>query len=132
MGKPQTRVAFSDRISNTGLGDAGLQSLVRQTRLLRHFILKMIILPRQSRDKHRESTQKKDAFLQARALPSLPRLRLLVLDENPCIGAPGWSALSTSLPSMPVLDDFHAAGCTGTSPVNISAKTAETSAIRVS
>jgi hypothetical protein len=31
---------------------------------LRHFILKMIILPRQARDKHRESTQKEDVFLQ--------------------------------------------------------------------
>ena len=33
---------------------------------LRHFILKLIFLPRQARDKHRESTQNKDAFLHYR------------------------------------------------------------------
>jgi hypothetical protein len=36
----------------------------RQRVLLRHLCINMIILPRQARDKHRESTQKKDAFLQ--------------------------------------------------------------------
>jgi hypothetical protein len=36
---------------------------VRQTHLLRHFILKMIVLPRQARDKHRESTQNEMRFL---------------------------------------------------------------------
>ena len=30
--------------------------------LLRHFILKMIILPRQARDKHRESTENRRVF----------------------------------------------------------------------
>ena len=33
----------------------------KKTRLLRHFILKFIILPRQARDKHRENS-KRDAF----------------------------------------------------------------------
>jgi hypothetical protein len=38
---------------------------VKQTRLLRyHFILKIIFLPRQARDKHRESTQNKTRFPQ--------------------------------------------------------------------
>ena len=36
---------------------------VRQTHLLRHFILKMIVLPRQARDKHKESTQNEMRFL---------------------------------------------------------------------
>ena len=31
---------------------------VQNTHLLRHFMLKMIVLPRQARDRHRESTQK--------------------------------------------------------------------------
>jgi hypothetical protein len=35
---------------------------VRKRHFLRHFILKMIILPRQARDKHRESTQKRDVM----------------------------------------------------------------------
>jgi hypothetical protein len=34
---------------------------------LRHVKLKTIILPRQARDKHRESTQKSDAFYFSRA-----------------------------------------------------------------
>ena len=38
---------------------------VRKRRLLRHFMLTMIFLPRQARDKHRESTQKERCvFLQ--------------------------------------------------------------------
>jgi hypothetical protein len=36
---------------------------VRKRVLLRHFILKAIILPRQARDKHRENTQKETRFL---------------------------------------------------------------------
>ena len=37
----------------------------KKTHRLRHFVLNMIILPRQARDKHRESTQKRDMrFLQ--------------------------------------------------------------------
>ena len=39
---------------------SGLANQVRKRVFLRHFMLKMIILPRQARDKHRESTQKKD------------------------------------------------------------------------
>jgi hypothetical protein len=34
----------------------------KKTCFLRHFILKMITLPRQARDKHRESTQKETRF----------------------------------------------------------------------
>ena len=35
---------------------------VRKRHFLRHFILKMIVYPRQARDKHRESTQKEMRF----------------------------------------------------------------------
>jgi hypothetical protein len=35
---------------------------VRKRRFLRHFILKMIILPRQARDKHREKSKTRVAF----------------------------------------------------------------------
>ena len=41
---------------------------VRKTRLLRHFILKMIILPRQARDKHRENSKQRRVFVQVRGL----------------------------------------------------------------
>jgi hypothetical protein len=42
---------------------------VRKTPFLRsHFILNIIILPRQARDKHRESTQKRDRFAQVECL----------------------------------------------------------------
>jgi hypothetical protein len=49
-------------------GTAGTSALImrclgKETRLLCHFILQEIILPRQARDKHRENS-KKDAFLQ--------------------------------------------------------------------
>ena len=37
---------------------------VRKRHFLRHLYIKCIILPRQARDKHRESTQKRDVFLQ--------------------------------------------------------------------
>jgi hypothetical protein len=44
--------------------EAGGEGLGKKTRLLRcHFVLKMMILPRQARDKHRESTQTKWRFL---------------------------------------------------------------------
>ena len=49
------------------IADFGVEA-VRKTHLLRHFIPKMIILPRQARDKHRENS-KKDAFLQATECP---------------------------------------------------------------
>ena len=42
--------------------DVSLSVLVRKTHLLRHLMLKMIILPRQARDKHSRETQKRDAF----------------------------------------------------------------------
>ena len=41
--------------------DVSLSVLVRKPHLLRHLILKMIILPRQARDKDRENSQR-DAF----------------------------------------------------------------------
>ena len=52
------------RISGEGCirdQDVSLSVLVRKTHLLRHLILKMIILPRQARDKDRENSQR-DAF----------------------------------------------------------------------
>ena len=42
-------------------------ALVGKTRLLRHLCIKMVILPRQARDKHRENS-KKDAFLQVKSM----------------------------------------------------------------
>ena len=46
---------------------------VRKCVFLRHFILQTIILPRQARDKHRESTQNKDAFSCSCLPQSLPQ-----------------------------------------------------------
>jgi hypothetical protein len=49
------------------MGDAAQaeRNVVRKkTPLLRHFMLKMIILPRQSRDKHRKNSKKEAFFLQ--------------------------------------------------------------------
>eukprot|EP01046_Picozoa_sp_COSAG06_P014019 COSAG06_NODE_858_length_11909_cov_6.018036_11_plen_351_part_00 len=40
---------------------------------MRHFILKSITLPRQARDKHRDTTQKRSAFLQAAGSPGSSR-----------------------------------------------------------
>ena len=40
-------------------------SLVRKTHLLRDFVLKMIILPRQARDKHTENSKQRCGFSQA-------------------------------------------------------------------
>jgi hypothetical protein len=48
---------------------------------LRDFILMMIILPRQARDKHRESTQKETRFL---IIVQRLRLRLLRRVLRPC------------------------------------------------
>ena len=67
---------YADTAAGVGLGASGgvfsldLNELGaaaiaagKKTRLFApEFLLKMIILPRQARDKHRESTQKKDAF----------------------------------------------------------------------
>ena len=55
---------------------AVLQSQVRKRVFLRDLVLKMIVLPRQPRDKHRESTQKETrcVFLQD------PTLGLLTID----------------------------------------------------
>jgi hypothetical protein len=36
---------------------------VRKTHLLRHFVLKTIVLPRQARDKHRENSTQKERLL---------------------------------------------------------------------
>jgi hypothetical protein len=40
----------------------GRKRRLRKTAFLSHFYIKTIILPRQARDKHRESTQKKMPF----------------------------------------------------------------------
>jgi len=45
-------------------GPSSAQTQVRKRLFLRHFYIKCIIVPRQARDKHRESTQKSDVFLQ--------------------------------------------------------------------
>ena len=52
---------------------------VRNRVFLRHLYIKMIILPRQARDKHRESTQKRTRFLQGSRTPlsdTLPKRQL--------------------------------------------------------
>ena len=55
---------FSSLSVRTVLQDTNdLERQVRKTHLLRHFILEMIILPRQARDKHRGNTQKEMRFL---------------------------------------------------------------------
>jgi serine/threonine protein kinase len=46
------------------IADFGAE-VVRKTNLLRHFILKMIILKRQARDKHRENSKKRCVFRRA-------------------------------------------------------------------
>ena len=47
--------------SQIGYSVTALQE-VRKRHFLRHLYIKMLILPRQARDKHRESTQKKMPF----------------------------------------------------------------------
>eukprot|EP01046_Picozoa_sp_COSAG06_P038221 COSAG06_NODE_4392_length_4305_cov_1.890157_5_plen_106_part_00 len=44
-------------------GEGGAEDPCEKTAFLRHLYIKMIVLPRQARDKHRENS-KKDAFLQ--------------------------------------------------------------------
>jgi hypothetical protein len=52
---------------------ATLSSLAgKKTPVLRDSVLKMIILPRQARDKHRESTQKRGVFSYSQAFKSRP------------------------------------------------------------
>jgi hypothetical protein len=43
-----------------------MRAAVRKTYFLRHLYIKTIILPRQARDKHRESTQKRVTFFAGR------------------------------------------------------------------
>ena len=45
-----------------GLTDSNLFGMGQKTPFLRHLYIKYMILPRQARDKHRESTQKRMAF----------------------------------------------------------------------
>ena len=56
------------KLTSGGIGhtvnDGG--AIGKETRLLRHFILKVIILPRQARDKRGESTPKKTRFCRHR------------------------------------------------------------------
>eukprot|EP01046_Picozoa_sp_COSAG06_P035442 COSAG06_NODE_3811_length_4884_cov_11.896134_6_plen_147_part_00 len=67
---------------------AGIDMQVRKRIFLRHFMLKTIILPRQARDKHRESAQKivmqvKDPELAALLTPDYPFFckRALFIDD---------------------------------------------------
>ena len=66
------------KLTSGGIGhtvnDGG--AIGKETRLLRRFTLKVIILPRQARDKHRENSER-DAFLQVSATspPPLQRRR---------------------------------------------------------
>jgi hypothetical protein len=48
----------------------GIPVEVKKTHLLRHLMLKMIILPRQARNKHRENSKKKCALLQMTTIAS--------------------------------------------------------------
>ena len=48
----------------------GIPVEVKKTHLLRHLMLKMIILPRQARNKHRENPKKKCALLQMTTIAS--------------------------------------------------------------
>ena len=67
---PERSVMFEDSMKNIrGCKNLGMGTVLltgaggaENASLLRHFRLKMIILPGQARDKHRESTQKRDAF----------------------------------------------------------------------
>jgi hypothetical protein len=55
----------ADNCDKEGGGNGrGIEDEVRKRHFLRHLYIKCIILPRQARDKHRESTQKRDVFLQ--------------------------------------------------------------------
>ena len=59
---PTARTALRTRALGTS---TGLISRCEKGRLfLRHLYIKCIVLPRQARDKHRESTQKRDVFSQ--------------------------------------------------------------------
>ncbi len=64
---------------------AGLDVGAKNAYLLRHFILNPIILPRQARDKHRESTHKRDdaCFLQARIGSVLAPFAARVVRKTP-------------------------------------------------
>jgi len=54
--EPFAAHGLSAAITNIKAGDCCLFDTVRKTNaLLRHFELKMIVLPRQARDKHRET-----------------------------------------------------------------------------
>jgi len=54
----------------------GGKPMVRKTRLFAHLYMRTIILPRQARDKHRESTQKKRrVFLQGFLNPFIYQVR---------------------------------------------------------
>jgi hypothetical protein len=50
---------------------------VRTTRLLRHFYIKTIILLRQARDNHRETSKQRRVFLRLKSLRSTRRCSLL-------------------------------------------------------
>jgi hypothetical protein len=65
----------------------------KETHLLRHFVPKIIVLPRQARDKHRENS-KKDAFLQGMS-PTMKTLRGSFGAPSTPTAPPGTRALPT-------------------------------------
>jgi hypothetical protein len=65
--------------------DAMIPALGAKTHLLSYFVLKMIILPRQARDKHRGNSPQKESFSQATSRSS---------------GAQSPAALSTTSPTL--------------------------------
>ena len=65
----------------------------KQTHLLRQFMLKTIILPRQARDKQRESTQNQ---MRCRTATSWPRLRPLTARTDPRSATASWGRLHLS------------------------------------
>jgi hypothetical protein len=54
---------------------------------LSHFYIKVIFLPRQARDKHRESTRKEPVFSQIREV--LPEIKKEVARPIHCVQRPG-------------------------------------------
>ena len=94
---------------------ASLESGATNASRLPHFMLTLIVLPRQARDKHSESTQKRDAGCEATR-----RLLLQLLPPVLCFSL------------RKIAAEVVSACVRVPAPANISVNTAETSAIRVS
>ena len=58
-------------VKKVGKGVAKEAKRGKKTRLLRHFYIKTIILPRQARDRHKENSKKNSISLQKEALSTL-------------------------------------------------------------